>query len=534
MRSIQGASTSLKYAKKEDLPSYPIVGTDLRSSAGRAANMANSHHKSPTLWKPGLSASAGKAALVAHKDGGKVNIWTPEHTKEGNSAAGSALRKKGLAPELDYGYTSEGHKKALVAATGAVSTTRRPASSSSHDEEALPRGALNAATIANQPSVKRKTEANRSSFAADAAALEAARVQHLGRNVPRDMFGEHPPVKLEEKEKQRQDAIHASAVSMAKQMDDVIKKKGYYNYANTPGSAGRMAVNNAESIRKSEATAAADDLRQQALQYIHLQEAARRSATERLKKLYTDDEVAFRDYYGYSPAPPQRSRLSVIGRPRGRASSESNPRRRRLGKDGDANSSDEDEDAIRASTLRRQQQPASFRDQMAPQFDEKKRQKDRVNLLAAAQRNVQSNLTSLDKRVYEDTGKVPPSMQLEWEAKAKAKAQATADIEARKAAATHGKIDVGGGKLVDQAEVEAIASRRVKPTLDDINDKAERQRAEEAERRRLAHVQKEQEANLKMAMKKEKGTYLVRPCFFKNLGGKSFHPETFRFLCFAN
>ena len=471
--------------------------------------MANSHQKSPALWKPGLSASAGKAALIAHKDGGKVNLWTPEQTKEGNSAAGSALRKKGLAPELDYGYTTEGHKKALVAATGAISTARRPASSSSHDEEMLPRGALNAATIANQPSMKRKTEAKRSSFAADSAALEAARVQHLGRNVPREMFGEHPPLKLEDQEKRHQDALHASAVSMAKQMDEVIQKKGYYNRTTTPGSAGRTAVSKAESVRKSEATAAADDLRQQALQYIHLQEAARRSATERLKKLYTDDELAFRDYYGYSPAPPQRSRLSVIGRPRGRASSESNPRRRRLGNDGDANSSDDDDDAIRASALRRQQQPTSFRDQMAPHFDEKKRQQDRVNLLAAAQRNVQSSLTTMDKQVYKNTGKVPPSMQMEWEAKAKAKAQATAENEARKAAATHGKIDVGGGKFVDQAEVEAIASRRVQPTLDEINDKAERQRAEEAERRRLAQVQKEQEANLKMIMKKEKGMFLV-------------------------
>ena len=472
--------------------------------------MANSHQKSPALWKPGVSASAGKAALLAHRDGGKVNLWSPEQTKEGNLAAGSALRKKGLAPELDYGYTAEGHKKALVAATGAVSTSRRPASFSSHDEEMLPRGALNAATVANQPSVKRKTEPKRSSFAADGAALEAARVQHLGRNVSRDMFGEHPPSKFDEEEKRRQDAIHASAVSMAKQMDDVIQKKGYYNRTTTPGSAGRIAVNKAESVRKQQSTAAADDLRQQALQYIHLQDAARRSATERLKKLYTDDEVAFRDYYGYSPAPPQRSRLSVIGRPRGRASSESNPRRRRLRDNGNADdSSDDDDDALRASALRRQQQPTSFRDQMAPQFNEKKRQQDRVNLLAAAQRNVQSSLTTMDKRVYDQTGKVPLSMQKEWDAKAKAKAQATAENEARVAAATHGKIDVGGGKFVDQAEVEAIASKRVQPTLDEINDKAERQRAEEAEKRRLAQLQKEQEANLKMVMKKEKGMYFV-------------------------
>ena len=145
---------------------------------------------------------------------------------------------------------------------------------------------------------------------------------------------------------------------------------------------------------------------------------------------------------------------------------------------------------------------------MAPHYDEKKRQQDRVNLLAVAQRNVQSSLTSIDKRVYDETGKVPQSTQKEWEAKAKAKARANAESEARVAAMTHGKVDVGGGRFVDQAEVDAIASKRVQPTLDEITERAEMQRHEEAERRRLALVQKEQEANLKMVMKKEKGTHL--------------------------
>ena len=496
----------------------------MRSSAGAAASLANSHQKSPSLWKPGISASAGKAALIAHKDGGKVELWSPEQTKEGNRAAGTALSTKGLAPELDYGYTTEGHKKALVAATGAVSTTTRPRSgstpvhrpsSSSKAENAASSGALNAATIAHKPSVARKQRPARSSFAADSAALEAARVQHLGDNVPREMFTEHPPVKLEAEEKRRKDAIHASAVSMAKQMNDVIQKKGYYNTAATPGSAGRVAANRAQSVRTAQAATAADDLRQQALQYIHLQEAARRSATERLKKLYTDDEAAFRDYYGYSPAPPQRSRLSVIGRPRGRASSESTSHRRRLRDDSglDGGSSDEDGDDDYASTRRRvlraqqQQQPSSFKEQMAPQYDEKKRQQDRVNLLAVAQRNVQSNLTSIDRKVYNETGKVPQSIQKEWEAKAKAKARANAESEAAVAATRYGKVDVGGGKFVDQAEVDAIASKRVQPTLDEINDRAEVLKAEEAERRRLAEVQRVQEANLKTVKRMEKGTY---------------------------
>ena len=144
---------------------------------------------------------------------------------------------------------------------------------------------------------------------------------------------------------------------------------------------------------------------------------------------------------------------------------------------------------------------------MAPHYDEKKRQQDIDNLEAVAKRNVQSNLTSIDRQVFNKTGKVPQSIQREWEEKARAKARANAESEARVAATRHGKVDVGGGKFVDQAEVDAIASKRVQPTLDEINERAEMQRAEEAERRRLAQVQKVQEANLKMAMRKEKGMY---------------------------
>ena len=527
---MAGASTSLKYARQQDLPSYPTVGTDIRSSAGTAANLANAQKSSPSLWKPGLSSSASQAALLAanvktkqiwqpsevsaagsraaihaHKEGGKVNLWHPESTKEGNSAAGTALRSKGLSPEMDYGYTADGHKRALVAASGAISSRPRagsnPVSAPSEVSSSPPRGALNAATVAHQPSIASSyNRQNRMSFSADAAALEAARVQHYSQNVSREMFTEHPPVALEVEEKRRKDAIHASAVSMAKQMDEVIQKRK--QPVNIPGSAGRIAVKRAQSVHVPQAPA--DDLRQKAIQYIHLQEAAHKSASERLKKLYTDDEAAFRDYYGYSPA-PGRSRLSVRGRQRPRALSESSHTRKKRGGRGADDSSDEDEEAIRASMA-----PPSIREQMAPQFDEKKRHQDRVNLLAAAQRNVQSNISSIDRQIHETTGRVQPSVQKDWEAKARAKASA----ESKTRLETHGKVYIGGGKYIDQAEVDAVASARVKPTLDNINEKAEKRRAEDTEKRldkeeqkRQAQVQREWRAEEKLAMKKEKGMF---------------------------
>jgi hypothetical protein len=46
-----------------------------------------------------------------------------------------------------------------------------------------------------------------------------------------------------------------------------------------------------------------------------------------------------------------------------------------------------------------------------------------------------------------------------------------------------GRIHVGGGKYMDQSEIDAIAQARLQPTLDDITEKAEKQRALDEENR---------------------------------------------------
>ena len=73
----------------------------------------------------------------------------------------------------------------------------------------------------------------------------------------------------------------------------------------------------------------------------------------------------------------------------------------------------------------------------------------------------------------------------------------------------HGKIHIGGGKYMDQSEIDAIAKARLQPTLDEISEKAEAQRArdeeirlaeeqrkreEEAEKTRIATVKAEERA----------------------------------------
>ncbi|ODQ63162.1 hypothetical protein NADFUDRAFT_48359 [Nadsonia fulvescens var. elongata DSM 6958] len=73
----------------------------------------------------------------------------------------------------------------------------------------------------------------------------------------------------------------------------------------------------------------------------------------------------------------------------------------------------------------------------------------------------------------------------------------------------HGKIDLGGGMFMSQSEVEAIAQRHVKPVLDEINQKATKQRETdeinrkaEEERKRVEQAKKDAEAKAKAEQKR--------------------------------
>ena len=130
--------------------------------------------------------------------------------------------------------------------------------------------------------------------------------------------------------------------------------------------------------------------------------------------------------------------------------------------------------------------------------------------MTAAQRNVTARLHGMDEKVFSETGKASPAMMEEWEVKATARAEA----DSKTRMVNHGKVNIGGGKYLDQAEVDAIALARVQPTLDEINDKAEKQRAREEEirldveeRKRLAQEEKRRELELKAEQKRGKGTY---------------------------
>ncbi|CAD0092620.1 unnamed protein product [Aureobasidium mustum] len=114
----------------------------------------------------------------------------------------------------------------------------------------------------------------------------------------------------------------------------------------------------------------------------------------------------------------------------------------------------------------------------------------------------------MDEQVYQQTGQVTPAMMEEWEAKARARATAQSEDRQR----NFGKVNIGGGKYMEQSELDAIAQSRLRPTLDEINDNAEKKRArdeeirlEQEERRRVQMTEKEREREVKAETKRLKG-----------------------------
>lgn len=467
---IAGAAASLKYARAQDLPSFPTHGIDTANSAGQAAMLAKDY-KMKDLWQPELSSAGSKAALLAHKDGGKLDLWQPSASADGNSAAKLAMRNKTLSPQLDYGYTKDGRSNALLAATKSQRNGRQRAGSTPvpvlpvyPDSANSAYNALNAATISHRASVKATSPRDPDGW--DSAAMQAARIQNIGDHLDREMYTERPPVEIELQEKRDKDALRASAVSMAKQMYEAQHR-----------TALRDAPADGKGVRNTPGTQT--DIKQEAMRYIHLQDAAHKLAQERLAKVDKNFEaMRYREYYGYN-ATPQKSRLSMGGLMRKRASSEA-------GKE-DLDSSDDEEQARRVRN-----QMSQFSTALAS-VDAKKQQTDRDALMAAAQKRVQKSMHDMDAKVFQDTGKVSQAMMDEWETKAKKRA--VEDAEKREV--NRGKTHIGAGKYMDTAEIEAIAQARLQPTLDEINENAERRRARDEEIR----LEKEQQEKLKQQEK---------------------------------
>ncbi|KAH6648899.1 hypothetical protein BKA67DRAFT_538908 [Truncatella angustata] len=476
-------SGRLIYAKPQDLPSFPSVGLgpngsaasaaatlgwsmknspeiwkpDSSSSASKAALLAHGH-KAPDVWTPSLSSHGAQAALLAHKSAKTSESWKPTATDHGHSAATQAF-KAGQVANLSTqdGANLLNRQRSLMAAKGAMAVRPRSNTAPSAKDPTYPDEA-NAAANA----LKAATAVHKAPRQLNPAHPKGGAVPFTTMN--RQMFTSHPPVKLEVEEQTREEQLRAEAVAMAKKMFTTQQKMIDQTKKSQTARSG--------SVRHTRSTdsLSSDEDEVHPMQFSTLQDAAYKLAQQRLAKLHEDNlqNREYQEYYGQSK-PQRRSTL------RGKLT------RRRSSSDGDLI-----EDQKRSQQIRTQM---SIFNSKLSQVDVQKRQQDRDALMAAAQRNVQARLKGMDDEVSAKTGMAPISSSSNWEAKAHAAAQSRSENRMTH----HGKIDIGAGKYMTQEEIDAIAAQKVQPTLDEINDKAEKERARqtelklEAERKKEAH-----------------------------------------------
>lgn len=457
-------------------------------------------YKMKELWQPEQSMAGSKAAVLAAGKGGKLDLWQASATPEGQSAATLAFRNKGLSPQAYGGNTPDDKSKALLAATMSVNKGRRRAESTPSqppqlypDQANSGKNALNAASVSHRQSVR--SPAGGAGW--DSEANQAARVTHLGENVSGKMFTGNPDWQYEEDKHQA--ALRASAISMAQGLLANQNRSAMEQDPDGSDLAGARTAARNQAV-------AHPDVKQEALQYISLQDQAHTLAAERLAKIDKDLEAKkFREYYGYEDKPKRlSSRMSLrsAGPERGRG-------RRRAGSEGAGGRYDSDtdsDDERQAGRIRAQM--ASLNTDVS-KVDAKKQRDDRAKVMAAAEKRVSARLNDMDSKVYRDTGKVSPAMMAEWESKARERAEK----EREQRAANPGKMHIGGGKFMDQSEVEAIAAARLKPTLDEIDATAagKRQRDEdlriqrdrEQTERMEERIRQQQEKDRQKAIKSE-------------------------------
>jgi hypothetical protein len=284
--------------------------------------------------------------------------------------------------------------------------------------------------------------------------------------MTRNMFTSHPMVKPEVDELADSERLHQTAVEMAKKMYSQQQKM------------------------VEQAKARGDDPDKITSPYLSLQDAAYKQAQDRLAKL--EDEYTknrnMQEYYGNTQAAAPRRRWSVANKLRRRDS--------------------EDEFDDREESQRIRQQMSMFSNKLT-EVDQAKRQSDRDALLATAQRNVKARLHGMDEKVYSDTGKINPSLHNDWHLKAQEAAQMSSDARNENS----GKLNLGGGMYMDQEQIDAIAAKRMQPLLDDINDKAEK------ERERQAALKLEEEAR-KSELAREKERDRETKALSKRIRGK--------------
>lgn len=297
----------------------------------------------------------------------------------------------------------------------------------------------------------------------------------------------------EARDKLKQDTTHAAALSMARQMYTVATELD-----EDQGPAVGLASHHASSTghpRKSSRPGLSTT--SEPMPYrrsSHTQDHAGRLVAQRMSSLY-DENMAYRDYYGVNSR--RHSGSQIADRFRRRSSSDS-----------DGSKFDRE----RSRRIRSEMHTFTNR------LDEvdSKRNRDRASLLAAAERNVKLEMQHMDERICADTGRPSPAMVQACENKLRQRRESadSGQIE------TFGKSTVVGGGYADREEFHILAKKRLQPTFDDIEERAEQERErveqerareveerlDEEQRQRLAAIEREREAEKQEAQKRMKGS----------------------------
>ncbi|KAK8032521.1 hypothetical protein PG990_002255 [Apiospora arundinis] len=414
-----------------------------------------------TAWTPKPSEHGAQAALLAHKAAARsIESAKPSSTDHGHTAATSAFNADRTSRRSNpHAAVPLDRQRSLVAAKGAMATptaTRRSRANtlptrkqqeSYPDESNAASNALKAAAAAHRPK-------------ASAPSKEAGATPFVHMN--RQMFTSNPPVKTETDEQRREDALHASALTMAKKMFEQQQK------VIDQTKRAQQSNGTAPHSRRRRADSHSDDDEAPPMQFNNLQDAAYKAAQERLAKLEIDLQSRnYKDYYGQGQ--PQKKPNTIRGKLRRRSSS-----------DGDIRN-----DRERSQQIRRQM---SIFNTKVSEVDQQKRQHDRDALLAAAQRNVSARMKVMDDKIATETGMIPPSTKTSWDSKAHATAQLRSDNRLSK----QNKVDIGAGKYMEQEEIDAIAASKVQPVIDEINERAEQEQARVTEQKLEEERQREE------------------------------------------
>jgi hypothetical protein len=472
----------------------PITRTPNLSHASAASALAHANRKPVEVWQPPARLPAAeKAALsVNNVTAPQQPQPTSQYSAEGLGAALLAARQHQAAAQAPppthkrgssvdrYNHIAVGgdpKAKALQAATGAYTTSRKRADSVPSDQGVSSDApyALSAAGASRHVRIEEDAPLSHLD-----SGMEASRIHHIASTNAK-LYTSTPPVQAEIDEQNYKNSLRAAAISMAKDMYKVTdsRESGESDPALVAAQKGQSQL----GYRKTVSTADGSAVRRA----IALQDAAQKRAAEKLARMQ-DENAQYQEYYGTTPQ-PQRSRLS---------------RRKRTSSDADASQID----AEQSRQIRSQM--TSLRTKL--DRVDVRRTKDRELLMQAARRNVDQTLQDMEARVYANTGRAPPSVQKGWDEVAQERVRREA--EALDSAPQNGdRVKIGSQQYMDYADVEAVARSRLQPALDEITENAEQQRANDVEarldaeeRQRHAAVERQREAEMRELEKQDKGT----------------------------